>query len=114
MGHKIRLGLLLVLGLLVLGVLAWSVQVLREEPPRRDTGYSLEFRYDGPNPSHYSTIALDGDGVAQDPAGAVQRMLSQIPGEPNLVAILSSNDGTVRQEWRWVNRVWTRADEPKS
>jgi hypothetical protein len=112
MGQKIRLGVLLVLGLLVLGVLAWSVQLLRRESPRTAQGFRLEFRYDGPNPSHYSTIALDGDGVGQDPAGAVQRMLSQIPGEPNLVAILSSNDGTVRQEWRWLNRSWKRADEP--
>jgi hypothetical protein len=113
MAGKIRLGLLLVLGILVMAVSLWSYRDLSTRKPRPQSGYSLEFRYEGPNPSHYSTIALEGDGIAQDPARAARQMLSQIPGEPNMVAVLSSQDGKVRQEWRWVNRTWTRTDKPQ-
>jgi hypothetical protein len=61
------------LGLLALSVPVLSFLVLRGESPRTEAGLRLEFRFEGSNPAHYSTITLEGDGVAQDPARAAQQ-----------------------------------------
>jgi hypothetical protein len=105
MGTKIRLGLLVVLGALVAGM-----GVFLASRPAVPPGYSVQFRLDGPYPAEYPTLQLEADGAIEEEA--VARMLTQIPGQANLVAVITSNDGTVRQEWRWQNGAWKRSDTP--
>ena len=103
MGAKIRLGLLIVLGLLVAGVGVFLAS--RPGPP---PGYRVEFRFDGPYPADYPALELEAEGAIEEEA--IGKMLAQIPGQANLVAVITAHDGSMRQEWRWQNGAWMRSD----
>lgn len=103
MGSKIRLGLLIVLGVLVAGVGVFLAS--RPGPP---PGYSVQFRIEGPYPADYPALQLEAEGEIREEA--LGQMLAQIPGQANLVAVITANDGSVRQEWRWTDGTWKRSD----
>jgi hypothetical protein len=97
MRGKIRFGLLLVLGLLLLA----------GEWPRSDEGYRLEFHFEGAYSAHYPVLYLHEEEAER----SIGPMLAQIPGEANLVATLRSPGGKLQQEWRWRDGAWVRTDK---
>ena len=106
MDSKIRLGLLV-----VLGVLLAEVGVFLASRPGPPPGYSVQFRIEGPYPADYPALELEAEGAIEE--DAIGKMLAQIPGQANLVAVITAHDGTARQEWRWQNGAWMRSDRPK-
>jgi hypothetical protein len=108
MGHEIRLGLLLVLGLLVLAFWHGASKSCAKNRRAGIPAIAWNFAMTAPTPRTIPPLPWTATASPKTRRARSSGCCRRFPGEPNLVAILSSNDGTVRQEWRWVNRAWNR------